>query len=291
MDSNPPVSNSNRTNNIYFEKKLIAEVRAALIEDIGDGDKTAVLIPENKFVVGQILSRGSATLAGAPWATSVFAQLSKNITVNWLKRDGEKIRKDTVIATLEGPAREILTGERIALNFLQTMSAIATVTNKFVQKTREYRTIILDTRKTIPGLRHASKYAVKIGGGHNHRMGLYDGILIKENHIRSAGGIKKAIKKALCASNLPIQIEVETAAEMLTAIENGARLILLDNFSTSELIKCVKLNNRKAIIEASGGITLSNIEEIARTGVDRISVGAITKNINAIDLSFQLSIN
>ena len=267
-------------------------VVGALQEDIGDGDRTAGLIPASSVIEATITTRERMTMAGRPWVEEVFKQLDAAIRVDWALDDGDSASADTEICQLHGPARSILTGERTALNFLQTLSATATVTADYVQAVSGTHCRILDTRKTLPGLRLAQKYAVRCGGGSNHRVGLFDAILIKENHIQSAGGIASVIET--CRSlqpTLPIEIEVESIAELRDALGAGAERLLLDNFSLEMLREAVSINRVQgqppAELEASGGLTLDEISAVAQTGVDYISIGALTKNIKAIDFSMR----
>jgi nicotinate-nucleotide pyrophosphorylase (carboxylating) len=263
-------------------------VAQALSEDVGSGDATAALVAEEVRAQAHILAREDCTLCGSAWLDAVFRQLDPRISIQWHAHDGDHITAKTVICDLRGPARPLLTGERTALNFLQTLSAVATKTRAYVQAVAGTRAAILDTRKTLPGLRLALKYAVKTGGGVNHRIGLYDGILIKENHIAAAGGVAQVSARAReINGKIPIQIEVETVEQLEQAIAGGARLILLDNFTTERMVHAVKLTAGRAELEASGGITLQNVREIADTGVDRISIGSLTKDIQAVDLSMR----
>ena len=263
-------------------------VRQAIAEDVGSGDATAALVPERVLARARILAREECVLCGSAWLESVFRQLDPAIDIQWHVSDGDKVPAQTVLCDLHGPARPLLTGERTALNFLQTLSAVATKTRSYVEAVSGTHAAILDTRKTIPGLRLALKYAVKTGGGLNHRIGLYDGILIKENHISAAGGVPQVLAQAADANpNIPIQIEVETIEQLTQAIASGAKLILLDNFTTDQLASAVKHTAGRAKLEASGGIRLDTVREIAETGVDRISIGTLTKDIRATDLSMR----
>ncbi len=263
-------------------------VRQALDEDVGSGDATAALIAEEIRSHAHIVVRENCILCGIAWLEQVFRQLDKRINIQWHARDGDQLSAKSVVCDLRGPARPLLTGERTALNFLQTLSAVATKTHRYVQAVSGTRAAIMDTRKTIPGLRLALKYAVRTGGGVNHRIGLYDGILIKENHIAAAGGVAQVLARAHeLNSGIAIQIEVETIEQLEQAIASGAKLILLDNFSTKGMAEAVKVTAGRAELEASGGITLDNIREIAETGVDRISIGDLTKDVTAIDLSMR----
>lgn len=264
-------------------------VTQALAEDVGPGDATAVLIAEQTRVHARILAREDCVLCGCAWLEAVFRKLDPRIHIEWHARDGDRIDAGKFICDLRGPARPILTGERTALNFLQTLSAVATKTSIYVQAVAGTRAAILDTRKTIPGLRLALKYAVETGGGVNHRLGLYDGILIKENHITAAGGIAQVLSqvKKTNKDGIPVQIEVETMEQLEEALANGAKLILLDNFSSERMVDAVRFTAGRAELEASGGITLKNVRQIAQTGVDRISIGDLTKDITAVDLSMR----
>lgn len=271
-------------------------VSTALLEDVGDGDLTASLVDADAVVGATIIARESLILAGAPWVDEVFSQLDENIIIDWYIGDGQSAEADDVICKLVGPARALLTGERTALNFLQTMSAAATTTARYVDAIAGTAAQILDTRKTLPGLRLAQKYAVTCGGGVNHRVGLFDAILIKENHIKSAGSITAALQRAneLDAGVL-IEIEVESQDELLEALKAGATRVLLDNFTLGELRLAVETNRSfgyvSAELEASGNVTLESIRSIAETGVDYISVGALTKNVDAIDFSMLFRID
>ena len=276
----------------HLTAAIIGDVSELLAEDIGTGDVTAEIVDENASAEAIVVAREPMTMAGQPWVNEVFAQLDKSVVVEWMYNDGDHIRADAEICIIRGPARAILSGERSALNFVQFLSATATLTSRYVKAVEGTNAKILDTRKTIPGLRHAQKYAVRVGGGNNHRIGLYDAILIKENHIISAGGIDKAIRAANDKHpELPVEIEVESVAEMREALAAGADRLLLDNFDIEDLQRAVEINQKEghppADLEASGGITLDNIYEIAETGVDYISVGALTKDVSAIDLSMR----
>ena len=267
-------------------------VTEALEEDIGSGDLTAQLINEATQSTASIISRQSAIFCGRPWATEVFAQLDPSVTIDWQVNDGDEINADQVLCLISGPSRSILSGERCALNFLQTLSATATLANQYVAAVSGTGVTILDTRKTIPGLRLAQKYAVTCGGASNHRLGLYDGVLIKENHIEASGSLENAIKKISSVSpNVLIELEVETLDQLQSAIDHGVKRVLLDNMNPNQLRQAVAMVSRKAdkkvALEASGGITLNNVREIAETGVDYISIGEITKDIRAVDLSLR----
>lgn len=276
----------------YFDL-IQHQVKTALEEDIGPGDLTALLIPAQQLVQASIIARESAVLCGKDWVNTCFQQLDKAISIKWLAAEGERIHPNQTLCMLHGSARALLSGERCALNFLQTLSSTATETRKYVDAVAGTQAKILDTRKTIPHLRLAQKYAVGVGGGENQRLALYDGILIKENHIASAGGIPEVLQQAFALSSPKnIQIEVESLQQLQIALDAGATNILLDNFDKPGLREAVKINQahgKQALLEASGGISLANVREIAETGVDRISIGALTKNIQAIDLSMRFS--
>ena len=269
-------------------KDIASVVRNALEEDVGDGDITASLIPAETNTAASVICREPAILCGTAWFEQTFHQLSDECIVTWNKYDGDPIEANDAICRIEGPARALVTGERSALNFLQTLSGTATATRDYVKRLDGTNVTLLDTRKTIPGLRGAQKYAVLCGGGQNHRIGLFDGILIKENHIAAAGSIPAAI--AAMRSNYPeltIEIEVETIAQMEPAIGAGANMLLLDNFSNEDLRKAVVLAAERVKLEASGGFEFDGIRAVAETGVDFISVGALTKHLKAIDFSMR----
>jgi nicotinate-nucleotide pyrophosphorylase (carboxylating) len=270
-----------------LEAEIERDVAAALAEDIGSGDLTAALISPERIARATLVSRNSGVLCGSPWFAHCFRKLHPDVAISWKVNEGEALSAESAICEVIGDARAILTAERTALNFLQTLSATATATRAFVDAIRGTHAVIVDTRKTIPGLRAAQKYAVRIGGGKNHRMGLYDAILIKENHIAASRGIADVLARAN-ASRVPVQIEVETLAQLVEALNAGAKLVLLDNFDIPSLWDAVRINSNRAELEASGGITLANVREIAETGVDRISVGSLTKNIAAVDLSLRI---
>ena len=278
------------------QQTLGPTVAAALAEDVGDGDLTAALIDEDEVVGATIIAREPLVLAGHPWATEVFRQLDERIQADWYIEDGQRAETDDVICKLVGPARALLTGERTALNFLQTLSGTATLTARYVAAVAGTRAKVLDTRKTLPGLRQAQKYAVRCGGGENHRAGLFDAILIKENHIKSAGSITEALRRAQAAKDdVLVEVEVESLDELREALDAGAARILLDNFSLDDLREAVTVNAGygyvAAELEASGNVDLDTIGDIAATGVDYISTGAITKNVRAIDLSMLFRID
>lgn len=271
-------------------------VTAALAEDVGAGDLTASLIDADAVVGAQIVARGPLVVCGEAWVNEVFRQLDETIVLDWYIGDGGVAEAGDVISKLVGPARALLTGERTALNYLQTLSATATTTASYVRAIEGTGATLLDTRKTIPGLRLAQKYAVRCGGGENHRWGLYDAILIKENHIRAAGSIAAALEAAAAGKDdVSIEVEVENVDELLEALDAGATKILLDNFSLDELRRAVTANKKygyaAAQLEASGNVTLETIRAIAETGVDFVSTGALTKNVAATDLSMLFRID
>jgi nicotinate-nucleotide pyrophosphorylase (carboxylating) len=268
---------------------IAANVRAALAEDIGSGDLTAALIPGGQTSDAVVVCRENAVLCGAAWFDEVFHQVDPAIRVTWLKLDGETIAAGETLCRLTGPARSILTGERAALNFLQTLSGTATIVGRFVAAVKGTSTVILDTRKTIPGLRLAQKYAVRCGGAQNHRLGLYDGILIKENHIAAAGSIADAVRRAQATApaDVFIEVEVENLEQLEEAIGAGATRILLDNFDIAGIRNAVSNTRARAKLEVSGGVALESVRDFAETGVDYISIGALTKHVRAVDLSLR----
>lgn len=270
---------------------ISAAVRAALAEDIGSGDLTAALVPDAQQAMATVITREAAVLCGQTWVDAVFTELDPAVAIDWHCRDGAAVTPGQKLCELRGSARSILTGERTALNFLQTLSAVATATRRYVDAIAGTRATILDTRKTIPGLRLAQKYAVRVGGGSNHRIGLYDGILIKENHIVAAGGITPAVRRARDQGSTELlEVEVETLAQAEEALRAGADRLLLDNFTTALMREAVALRDALAPgtgLEASGGIELQTIRSVAETGIDFISVGDLTKNIRAVDLSMR----
>jgi nicotinate-nucleotide pyrophosphorylase (carboxylating) len=266
-----------------------AAVAAALAEDIGSGDLTAGLIALEAVARALVISREEAVICGRPWFDAVFHRLDPACKLTWLVAEGELVEPGRSLCEISGKARALLTGERTALNFLQLLSATATATHRYVEAVRGTKAQIVDTRKTIPGLRRAQKYAVRTGGGANNRVGLYDGILIKENHIAAAGGVTQALQQALATApaGVFVQIEVETLAQLEQALAAGASMILLDNFDLKGLREAVAVNAGRANLEASGGVDLKSVRAIAESGVDRISIGGLTKNIAAIDLSMR----
>lgn len=266
-------------------------VHNALKEDVGAGDVTASLIDEDATSIASVICRESAVICGIDWFEEVFQQLDAEIYIDWDVDDGDSIEPDQQVCSLSGPTASLLTGERTALNFLQTLSGTATIASRYAAAVAGTGCKILDTRKTIPGLRLAQKYAVSCGGCYNHRMGLYDAILIKENHIAGAGSIADAVELARFNNpDMPVEVEVENLDELQQALSAGVERILLDNFTTEGLAQAVAIAAGKAELEASGGVTLANIRQIAETGVDYISVGALTKDVRAIDLSMRITL-
>lgn len=271
-----------------LDKEIHDLAHRVLDEDIGSGDITAALLPESVQGAAQVIAREPAILCGTAWFDAVFATLDCNVHIIWNLQDGERMQQDQMVCRLEGPARALLGGERAALNLLQTLSGTATRARQYADAVAGLSVRVLDTRKTLPGLRIAQKYAVRTGGCHNHRTGLYDGILIKENHILAAGSVAKAVEGARnLGTELPVEIEVETLDEVQEALAAGADILLLDNFDLDALRSAVALNNGRAQLEASGGVTLENIRAIGETGVDSISVGSLTKDLRAIDFSMR----
>jgi len=266
------------------------DIKTFLKEDIGSGDVTAAIIPEAAQAKAEVLTREDMIMCGQAWFNAVLQELDAEVTINWLVCEGAVVKKDTKLCSLSGSARALLTGERTALNLLQLLSATATLAKDYADAVAGTGCKVLDTRKTIPGLRNAQKYAVVCGGCYNHRIGLYDGVLIKENHIIAAGSITQAIKAARKLTTVSVEVEVETLAELKEAIEARPDRIMLDNFSIEELRAAVALNAGVIDLEASGNISLQNIRAYAETGVDYISIGALTKNIKAIDLSMRINV-
>lgn len=271
-----------------LDQQVHALVRRVLEEDVGGGDLTAELIPAEAEAAARIISREPAVLCGQDWVNAVFAAVDDRIRIDWLAADGDRVEPDQPLCRLQGPARGLLTGERAALNLLQTLSGTATLARRYADTAAGLPVRLLDTRKTLPGLRHAQKYAVRCGGCHNHRLGLYDGILIKENHIAAAGSIAAAIAQARrLHHSLPVEIEVENLDQLEAAITAGADIVLLDNFDLARLRAAVELNLGRVQLEASGGVNLETVRAIAETGVDRISIGNLTKDVQAVDLSMR----
>ena len=273
-----------------LEQSIQLNIQQALQEDIGDGDITALLTPEDEQATATIISREDMILAGQPWVNALIAAFDPSVQITWLKNDGDLVRANETIFKLAGSARSLLTVERPALNFVQTLSAVASKTAEYVKQLDGLNTKLLDTRKTLPGLRIAQKYAVAVGGGQNHRLGLFDAFLIKENHIMAAGGIAQAIAKAhQIAPGKPVEVEVETWAELDQALEAQADIVMLDNFSQQQMIDAVKYVAGRCKLEASGNITIANLREVATTGVDYISMGVLTKDVKAVDLSMRFN--
>ena len=274
--------------NTLPEAFINSQVKLALLEDIGQQDLTADLIPAETHMTAQLITREDAVLCGRQWFQSVFNQLDPQVELAWSAADGDVLKANDVICRLSGPARSILTGERTAMNFLQTLSATASMAKRYADAVAGLNVHVLDTRKTLPGWRQAQKYAVRCGGCYNHRFGLYDGILIKENHINAAGSIRSAVTNAKSLHpGVAVEVEVENLTELAEALDAGADIILLDNFELELLKQAVMFTQKRALLEASGGVSLSSIRAIAETGVDRISVGALTKDIIAVDLSLR----
>ena len=271
-----------------LEQSIQINIQQALQEDIGEGDITALLTPENEQASAMVLCREEMILAGQPWVNALIQAFDPNIEIQWLKNEGDRVQANAVFLSLKGSARSLLTVERPALNFIQTLSAVATKTASYVQQLEGLNTRLLDTRKTLPGLRIAQKYAVAIGGGQNHRLGLFDAFLIKENHIMAAGGIAEAIVKAhQIAPGKLVEVEVETWDELNQALEAKADIVMLDNFSQQQMIDAVQHVAGRCKLEASGNITIANLRGVASTGVDYISMGVLTKDVQAIDLSMR----
>ncbi|WP_165669981.1 carboxylating nicotinate-nucleotide diphosphorylase [Metapseudomonas otitidis] len=271
--------------------EIEANVRRALTEDIGSGDITAQLIPEERLAHATVITREAAVIAGTAWVDAVFRQLDPRVAVHWQVADGDRVQPNQPLFHLEGPARALLSGERSALNFLQCLSGVATRVAHYVDLVKGTSVKLLDTRKTLPGLRLAQKYAVTCGGGHNHRIGLYDAFLIKENHIAACGGIAQAINAAhRIAPGKPVEVEVENLDELQQALDAGADIIMLDELSLDDMRTAVTLTAGRAKLEASGGINDTTLRTIAETGVDYISIGTLTKDVRAVDLSMRLSL-
>lgn len=271
--------------------EIEANVRIALAEDIGSGDITAQLIPAEQSASARVITRESAVISGVAWVNEVFRQVDSSVQVRWLVADGQRVQANDVLFELQGKARALLTGERTALNFLQSLSAVATRCQYFADKVTGTSVKLLDTRKTLPGLRLAQKYAVTCGGCHNHRLGLYDAFLIKENHIAACGGVAATVAAAhRIAPGKPVEVEVENLDELREALAAGADIIMLDELSLDDMRTAVKLNASQAKLEASGGVNEQTIRAIAETGVDYISLGTLTKDVKAIDLSMRLSL-
>ncbi|WP_028107724.1 carboxylating nicotinate-nucleotide diphosphorylase [Ferrimonas futtsuensis] len=276
-----------------LENDIRLTVAAALTEDLGglnadEGDITAQLIPVDRNAEATIISREDAVFCGKAWVEQVFNQLGGEVALHWHVDDGDLVLANQVLCELSGPARILLTGERVALNFVQTLSGVATLVNQYVMQLEGTGTQLLDTRKTVPGLRTAQKYAVTCGGGKNHRIGLFDAFLIKENHIAACGGIAEAIAAARALhADKPVEVEVENLDELQQAIDHGADIVMLDNFDLTMQMEAVELNQGRAKLEVSGNVTIDTIAEFAHTGIDYISVGALTKHVKAVDLSMR----
>ncbi|WP_192035293.1 carboxylating nicotinate-nucleotide diphosphorylase [Halomonas sp. YLGW01] len=278
---------------MHYHEALAEEIRTSaarlLAEDVGPGDITAQLIPERQWATARVITREPAVLCGVAFVDELFRRLDSRVTLHWQHADGDRLAPGDTLLELEGPARSLLTGERAALNLLQTLSGTATRTRAYVDLIEDTGVRLLDTRKTLPGLRLAQKYAVTCGGGHNHRVGLYDAFLIKENHIAACGGIAAAVKEARgIAKELPVEVEVETFDELDQALAAGADVVMLDNFSLDDLREAVKRNDGRATLEASGNVSDATLRAIAETGVDCISSGALTKDVKSIDLSMRV---
>lgn len=276
-----------------IEQDIPEAVARALQEDLGgevdaDRDITALLLPAEKQAVAKVITREAGVFCGKRWVEEVFIQLGNKVTVSWHVEDGQALVADQLLFELTGPARLLLTAERTALNFVQTLSGVATEVSRYVALLAGSETQLLDTRKTLPGLRTALKYAVLCGGGNNHRLGLSDAFLIKENHIIASGSVRNAVEKALWLSpDVPVEVEVESLAELQDAIDAGADIIMLDNFSLEMMHEAVALTNKRALLEVSGNVTETTLPQIAQTGVDYVSVGALTKHVRALDLSMR----
>ncbi|WP_186075168.1 carboxylating nicotinate-nucleotide diphosphorylase [Burkholderia gladioli] len=272
-----------------FEAAIARNVADAIAEDVGSGDQTGRLVPDGPARLARIIVREDAVLCGVPWFEAVMRSVDPAIEVSWSYREGDLMRADTTVCELRGPARALLTAERNGLNFLQLLSGVASATRRYVTLIDSHRARILDTRKTLPGLRLAQKYAVRVGGGANQRLALYDGILIKENHIAAAGGVGEALDAAFALeAGVPVQVEVETLAQLDTALAHGAKSVLLDNFSFEMMREAVSVTGGRAVLEVSGGVNAETVRDIASTGVDRISIGALTKDVRATDFSMRI---
>ncbi len=279
---------------MHYYEALAEEIRTSaarlLAEDVGPGDITAQLIPERQWASARVITREDAVLCGVAWVDELFRRLDHRVELNWHAADGDALQADQCFLELEGPARSLLTGERPALNLLQTLSGTATRARHYADRVAATGVRLLDTRKTLPGLRLAQKYAVTCGGCYNHRIGLYDAFLIKENHIAACGGIAAAVREARkIARDLPVEVEVENLDELAQALEACADVVMLDNFSLDELREAVRLTAGKTTLEASGNVSEATLESIAATGIDCISIGALTKDVKAVDLSMRIS--
>jgi len=277
-------------NDPQFQADIESSVRQALKEDIRDGDITAMLIPEESMAIATVITREQAVVCGQPWVDEVFNQLDPKVEIEWLVRDGDDVQPDQVLFNLKGSARSLLTGERTALNFLQTLSGTATTARQYAKLVEGTDIKILDTRKTIPGLRLAQKYAVKVGGCHNHRIGLYDAFLIKENHIAACGGINKAVEKAKeIAPEKPVEVEVESLDELQQVLDAKADIVMLDNFDLEMIQQAITLNSGQAKLEVSGNLEIENITKKAIKGIDYLSSGSLTKHCKAVDFSLRIT--
>jgi nicotinate-nucleotide pyrophosphorylase (carboxylating) len=282
-----------RNPHAQFDDKLQAafdqNLLAALLEDVGSGDLTGKLVPYDTLVRARVIVREDAVLCGAPWFEGVMLAVDPGLEIDWKYAEGDLMAADSVVCTIEGSPRSLLTAERAALNFMQLLSGVASATRRYVDVIAGTRAAILDTRKTLPGLRQAQKYAVRVGGGKNQRMALYDGILIKENHIAAAGGVTPALNAAAALdAGVPVQVEVENLDQLAEALAAGATSVLLDNFDLAMMRDAVALNAGRALLEASGGINMETVRAIAETGVDRISIGSLTKDVRATDYSLRI---
>ena len=272
-----------------LREALAANVAVAIAEDVGTGDRTGLLVPADRHARARVIVREDAVLCGTPWFDACMRAVDPALRVTWQQQEGDRMAPDSVVCEIEGPARSLLTAERPSLNFLQLLSGVATATARYVGVIAGTRASVLDTRKTMPGLRLAQKYAVRIGGGENQRLALYDGILIKENHIAAAGGVTAALRAAQALNaGVSIQVEVETLAQLDEALAAGATSVLLDNFDTPAMREAVRVTAGRALLEVSGGVNIDTIRAFAETGVDRISVGALTKDVRATDYSLRI---
>lgn len=277
--------------NDILKAAIAANIEAALIEDIGTGDLTASLLPENEIVTARLIVRENAVLCGIPWFEGVMHALDSRIQIEWFYHEGELMNAGSEVCRMTGSVRSLLTGERTAMNFLQLLSGVATATREYVKLVTGTSARIYDTRKTLPGLRVAQKYAVSVGGGENQRLALFDAILIKENHIAATGGIRQALEAAFRHKDVPVQIEVETIEQLNEALAAGAKSVMLDNFSLDKMREAVRITKESgtgAVLEASGGIDRETVRAIAETGVDRISIGELTKHVKATDFSMRI---
>ena len=272
-----------------LSEEIVENVRAALAEDVGTGDITAQLLPADAIATAQVITREKGILCGTAWFEEVFKQLDPNLQIEWFAKDGDIIQPKQILVKLSGLTRALLTGERSALNFIQLLSGVSSKVAQYVEIVKNTEVVLLDTRKTIPMLRRAQKYAVKCGGGQNHRMGLYDAFLIKENHIAAAGSITAAVQQArIIAPDKPVEVEVEDIEQLKEALSVNAEIVLLDNFNLYSMREAVRINEKRAKLEASGGVTVDKLSTIAETGVDYISIGGLTKDVKALDLSMRL---